>query len=176
MTQPARLTADKIIYSDTFVGFLKSVRDFCDFLENNKTEDYLSFLQLTQTHLLSLYVGGEKLQSVELTQNVDFDDIMTKPQLESILNGLGDRLHHRFYWHVFDPIKEDDINPVCADLLDDLGDIYKDLKNSLLLFDNETPAGIESAVWTFKWSFDNHWGDHCINATYALHYFIQGAA
>jgi hypothetical protein len=47
---------------------------------------------------------------------------------------------------VFDPTKDDDIEPVCGDLLDDLGDIYKDLKNSLLLFDKGTPAEIESAV------------------------------
>jgi hypothetical protein len=95
---------------------------------------------------------------------------MTKPQLENILNSLADRLNNRFYWHVFDPAKEDDIEPVCGDLLDDLGDIYKDLKNSLLLFDKGSPAEIESAVWTLKWSFDSHWGRHCINSIYAIHY------
>jgi hypothetical protein len=175
MTQSTNLTIDKIIQADSFVKFLKSVRDFCEFIENGKTENYLSFLRLTQTHLQSLYFGGQKLQVVDLNYNLDFKDIMTKPQLQIILNGLADRLNNRFYWHVFDPSKENNIEPVCGDLLDDLGDIYKDLKNSLLLFDNGTPAEIECAVWTFKWSFDSHWADHCINATYALHYFIQSA-
>jgi len=176
MTQPTNLTIDKIIQADSFVEFLKSVRDFCDFIENGKTENYASFLRLTQTHLQSLYFGGQKLQVVDLNYNSDFEKPMTKTQLDNILTNLADRLQNRFYWHVFDPTKEDDTEPVCGDLLDDLGDIYKDLKNSLLLFDKGTPAEIENAVWTFKWSFDNHWGDHCINATYALHYFIQGTA
>ncbi|MEP7253403.1 MAG: DUF5063 domain-containing protein [Ginsengibacter sp.] len=170
------MTIDKIIQAGSFTNFIKSVRDFCDFVENSKTENYIAFLRLTQTHLQSLYFGGQKLQFVDLNYNLDFEDIMTKHQLENILKSLADRLNNRFYWHVFDPTKEDDIEPVCGDLLDDLGDIYKDLKNSLLLFDKGTPAEIESAVWTFKWSFDSHWGDHCINATYALHYFIQGAS
>ena len=173
MTLSTNLTIDKIIQADSFIKFIKSVRDFCDFIENGKTENYISFLRLTQTHLQSLYFGGQKLQAVDLNYNLDFEDIMTKPELEKVLRSLADRLNNRFYWHVFDPTKEDDIEPVCGDLLDDLGDIYKDLKNSLLLFDKGSPAEIESAVWTFKWSFDNHWGDHCINATYALHYFIQ---
>ena len=173
ISQPANLTIDKMIQTDTFTTFIKSVRDFCDFIENDKTEKYVTFLRLTQTHLQTLYFGGQKLQLVDLNYNLDFEDTMTKPELENILSGLADRLNDRFYWHVFDPTKEDDIEPVCGDLLDDLGDIYKDLKKSLLLYDKGTPAEIESAVWTFKWSFDNHWGDHCINATYALHYFIQ---
>jgi hypothetical protein len=126
--------------------------------------------------LQSLYFGGQKLEFVDLNYNPDFEDVLPKAQLEIILNNLAFRLHNRFYWHVFEPTKEANISPVCSDLLDDLGDIYKDLKTSLLLFDKETPAGIESAVWKFKWSFDNHWGDHCINVIYALHYFIQGAA
>jgi len=176
MTQPTNLTIDELIQADNFGDFLKSVRNFCDFIENDKTENYVTFLRLTQTHLQSLYFGVQKLEFVELNYNSDFEDTMTKTQLEKVLTNLADRLHNRFYWHVFDPTKEDDTEPVCGDLLDDLGDIYKDLKNSLLLFDKGTPAEIESAVWTFKWSFDNHWGDHCTNATYALHYFTQGAA
>ena len=176
MTQITNLTIDKIIQADSFVKFLKSVREFCSFIEHDNTENNVAFLRLTQTHVQSLYFGGQKLQFVDLNYNLDFEDIMTKPELEKVLHGLADRLNYRFYWHVFDPTKEDDIEPVCGDLLDDLGDIYKDLKNSLLLLDKGSPAEIESAVWTFKWSFDNHWGDHCINATYALHYFIQSTA
>jgi hypothetical protein len=173
MTQLTNLTIDKIIQTDSFINFIKSVRHFCDFIEKDKAEKNVTFLRVTQTHLQSLYFGGQKLQLVDLNYDLDFEDLMTKPELEIILSSLADRLNNRFYWHVFDPTKEDDIEPVCGDLLDDLGDIYKDLKNSLLLYDKGTPAEIESAAWTFKWSFDNHWGDHCINAIYALHYFIQ---
>lgn len=175
MTQPTNLTIDKLLQADSLINFLQSVRDFCDFIENDRAESHVTFLRMTQSHLHTLYFGGQKLQSVDLIYNLDFEDIMVKAQLENILNSLATRIKDRFYWHVFDPTKKDDIEPVCGDLLDDLGDVYKDLKNSLLLLDKGTPAEIETAVWTFKNSFDIHWGRHCINAIYALHYFIQAA-
>lgn len=86
----------------------------------------------------------------------------------------ADRLdNNRYYWHVFDPTKDTQIEFVCGDLLDDLTDIYQDLKNSIFLFESDKPEKIETAVWNLKWSFDNHWDDHDINASYALHYFIN---
>jgi hypothetical protein len=167
------MTGDKLIITDSFLSFIKAVRSFCNFIENDPADDRTSFLKQAQTHLQTLYFGGQTLPLVDLNYNLDFQDLMSKPYLENILSHLEGKLNNRFYWHVFDPAKDDDIEPVCGDLLDDLGDIYKDLKNCLLLFDKGTPAEIESAVWSFKWSFDNHWGDHCINATYALHFFLQ---
>jgi hypothetical protein len=76
---------------------------------------------------------------------------------------------------VFDPTKNNDVLPVCGDLLDNLLDIYKDLKESILLYDNSKSTELGNAVWTFKWNFENHWGDHCINAIYAIHYLIKDA-
>jgi hypothetical protein len=56
--------------------------------------------------------------------------------------------------------------------------LFHDKKRTYILMSQQkspegTPAEIESAARSFKWSFDNHWGDHCINATYALHFFLQ---
>jgi hypothetical protein len=175
MTHSVKISADKLISTESFKRFIKSVREFCDFIEND-AEGALSFLLSAESRLQNLYIGGRALPVIDLNHNADFDDRMNKAEFEKRLNFIAERLgNNRFYWHVFDPTKEEDIEAVCGDLLDDFGDIYKDLKNSLLLFDTGTSAEIESAAWTFKWSFDNHWSDHCINATYALHYFIQHA-
>jgi len=174
MTQTSKISVDKLITGDSFTNFIKSVRDFCDFIEIDTNEGSNLFLKFVQIHLQTLYLTGQKLQSVDLLHNKEFNDLLTKEDLQKILNTLSDKLNNnRFYWHVFDPTNEDDTEPVCGDLLDDLGDIYKDLKNALVLFDKGGPAEIGHAIWDFEWGFNNHWGDHCINATYALHYFIQ---
>jgi hypothetical protein len=57
--------------------------------------------------------------------------------------------------------------------LDDLGDIYKDLQYSLRVFDLQIADSQENALWQFKFDFVKHWGEHCINALRALHFFIQ---
>jgi hypothetical protein len=175
MKQSDNLNIDEIIKDQIFIDFVKSARDFCYFIENSGDENEITFLELTQAYLQSLYVDGQQLKYIIFDEMLSLEDRMTKPQFESILSSLANRLSKRYYWHIFDPTNQNDIDPVCGDLVDDLGDIYKDIKNALLLFDNGNTVEVKSAVWTFKWSFDNHWGDHCVNATYALHYFIQRA-
>jgi hypothetical protein len=176
MSHPLHISAIKLITNDEFVSFVRCVRDFCNLVESQPVEDSFSFIQQAQLHLQRLYIGGKKLQAVELIHNTDFEDLLSKAEMDEKLYVLSDRLgDNRYYWHVFDPLNEKDTEAVCGDLLDDMGDIYKDLKKSLLLLDKGMPAEIETAAWTFKWSFDHHWGDHCSNAIYALHYFIQRA-
>ncbi len=38
---------------------------------------------------------------------------------------------------------------------------------------NEKPDCKSLSLWKFKFDFDCHWGDHCINALAAVHYFLQ---
>src|SRR5262249_32249822 len=134
------MTTEEIKKTEEFIQFVKSARAFCTFIE---TGNSVSFLQLTQTHLQNLYFDAKKLQSVDLTLDSDFPNKLNDQEEEEVLNLISDKLgKNRYYWHVFDPTKDEDMEPVCGDLLDDLGDIYKDIKNSLLLLDSNEPAEI----------------------------------
>jgi len=67
------------------------------------------------------------------------------------------------YWEVFDPYVN--TNPICGDLVDDLSDIAADLRNGMIEYD----AGrFGNAVFEWKFGFDNHWGQHIIDALRAL--------
>jgi hypothetical protein len=167
-------SADEIIQTKRFIEFLQEVRRFCDFIEQNSVSDTLSFLKQLQAHLQKLYLFGHELPLVDLYFNEDFPDTVTKPALTEIEHSIAQRLGgNTFYWFVFDPTDESNTAPVCGDLLEDILSVYQDLKNPLLLFDTQAPAAIESALWSFRSNFTIHWGDHCVNAIYALHYFIQ---
>lgn len=74
---------------------------------------------------------------------------------------------------MFDPTDHNDTASVCGDLTDDLGDIYKDLKTFLTEFEKDDDDVKQNALWQLKWSFDNHWNDHCMDAIYALHHFLK---
>lgn len=146
-------------------------------MESDEKIKTRTFLKLTQTHLQKLYLHGQQLQVVDLGYNKYFDDLLTDTEFKTVLLSISNKLSDRtLFWIVFDPTNESNTEPVCGDLVDDLGDICKDLKNALLLFNKQQPEEIENAIWSFKSSFDIHWSDHCINAIYALHYFIQHAA
>ena len=164
------LKIEEILNQKKFIDFYDCARDFCAFIEisNNET-DYINKLKI---QLLKLYELGTNLPWVDLQSNVDYDDKISDIEFKRVLDNIAGKIgHNRFYWHVFDPTNEKDKEPVCGDLVDDLGDIYKDLKNSILIFNLNQLDCKENAAWQFKFDFDSHWGDHCINALNAIHFF-----
>lgn len=135
----------------------------------------MEFLKTTRIHLLKLYENALKLQWVDLQSNIEYDDKLDSDEFDKTLSYISDRLGDaRYYWHVFDPTNEKNKEPVCGDLIDDLGDIYQDIKFSLMTFNLGKQDCQENAfLWQFKFDFDRHWGDHCINALRAIHFYLQ---
>lgn len=131
-------------------------------------------MQATRHHLLRLYATALELQWVESKSNAEFDDPLQDADIKPLRDSISQRLQgSQYYWHVFDPTDEEDITPVCGDLVDDLGDMYKDLKNAITIFNLGKPGCKENALWNFKFLFEKHWDDHCINALSAIHYYLQ---
>jgi hypothetical protein len=169
-------SADEITQTTSFQAFVQEARHFCGFIEQDSTPDQPSFLQHVQTHLQQLYLFGKALPLVDLYFDEDFPDTLAKSTAEEIAHSISQRLAaNRFYWHVYDPSDSNNGAPVCGDLLDDILSVYQDVKNPLLLFDTTSPSAVECAICSFRSNFTIHWGDHCSNAIYALHYFIQRA-
>jgi hypothetical protein len=173
MASTTKLSVDKIIVTQEFLNFLSAARSFCTFLETKQSSAPSTFLTVIQSHLLSLYSCQNNLSLIELQKDTDIEAELLDMEMKSIMQFIGESLPCQYYWHVFDPSIENDIEPVCGDLVDDIGDIYKDIKRSLLLFDIGSKGAQETAIWQFKFYFDAHWGDHCVNALYAIHYFLQ---
>lgn len=117
---------NEIIDSKTFKEFLNEVASFCRFMELDEKINTRTFLRLTQTHLQKLYLHEQQLEVVDLNYNKDFDDLLTDTEFKTVLLSISNKLGDKtLYWIVFDPTNESNIEPVCGDLIDDLGDIYK---------------------------------------------------
>lgn len=168
------LKVDKILRANEFSDFYQEASNFCEFLERDSTTSNIEFLNRIRENLLNLYNKALKLQWVDLQSNIEYEDKLDNKEFENILNSLANKLDDkRYYWHVFDPTNQDDTEPVCGDLVDDLGDIYKDIKFSIMTFNLDKKDCKENALWQFKFDFDKHWDDHCINALSAIHFFLQ---
>ena len=168
------LKVDDIIRTQEFRDFYDSAVDYCHYIEQDSTESTIYFLQTVRRKLLSLYISALNLPWVDLQSEIEYDNQLDDIEFNKILNSLSDKLgDSRMYWHVFDPTNQDDTEYVCGDLVDDLGDIYKDLKFSLATFNLDKVDCKENALWQFKFDFDKHWDDHCIDAISAIHYFLQ---
>jgi hypothetical protein len=77
------------------------------------------------------------------------------------------------YSQVFDPTEDDEA--IFGTLADDIADIYRDLKEGLILIEaREAPP--EDIVWSWRLSFYSHWGKHAMDALLAIHFRLQSAA
>lgn len=165
---------EEILKTKAFADFYNAAVEFCGFIETYNSKDKVEFLKATRTHLLKLYDDALKLQWVDLQSNIEYNDKLDSTELDNTLSYISTRLGKaRYYWHVFDPTNNKDTEPVCGDLVDDLGDIYQDLKFSIMIFNLGKQDCQENALWQFKFDFDKHWDDHCINALSAIHFFLQ---
>lgn len=155
------------------VDFLGAARHFVALLENDPLNQEV-FYKDSHRLLAELYRTGLNLESVALVYSSSesvFKDI-DKEELrglnKNIISNLGKNC---FYWEVFDPVYDKEKEPTQGWLVDDFADIYADLKTELMKIDQVgTDESIEDALWQLKFGFNNHWGNHCIDAMRAMHY------
>ena len=169
---------------DTTREFLVAAKKFIDTLEDGAITKE-AFFKLSHSALIDLYSAGHKLQEIELkhsSADSDFDrDKIFDNRNTGLISDLGEEA---FYWEVFDPTyseqdgeaksgwKVTDRNASQGWLVDDFGDIYRDLKIELeKIVTIGTDEAVEDALWQLKFGFRNHWGGHAINAMRYLHYY-----
>jgi len=154
--------------------FVEVVRRYCAWVESSPAgphEDMVTARQLfTELHLAVI-----SLPKVDLGDDESEDEgYESRPASLDGWKQARERFSHlpvEGYWDVFEPLKEDQKEPVCCSLSDDIADVYRDIKEYLPLFDK---GQVEEAVWQWRFSFLIHWGQHLTGAQRALHaYFVN---
>lgn len=153
--------------SDGEIGikrFAEVVRRFCSWAEN-----------LADPNEKELDVAHRLLCELQLNV-LDLPDL----ESESTDHSLGrndwlnvyERFQHlpiNFYCKVYDVFSEDEVPVGCA-ISDDLSDIYRDLKEGLLLYDS---GKVNEAVWEWRFNYLIHWGRHLTGVQTALHQYLS---
>lgn len=163
----------ELISTKGFRTFIISIRSYCELIESNVNENYLVNLQKS---LLEIYSQAINLKTIELVSNVEFEEKLNDIEFERIKNQTSVSLGEiQCYWTIFDPTENvfGNEKPIMGDLLDDIMDIYKDLKYQLMILDINTKDSIENAVWGMKFDFWYHWSSHAIDAMRTIHYVIE---
>src|SRR5687768_2580377 len=146
------MPVDNITQSKDFVEFVERIKNFCAFIQTHQSHNYKNFLEATQKQLIELYTYGKTLPEFNLPENGNIEEIdITDKDIKDILSFIRDRLRDPYYWVVFDPTDHDDRASVCGDLIDDLGDIYKDLKTFMIGFTSNNDKVRQNALWHLKW-------------------------
>ncbi len=77
------------------------------------------------------------------------------------------------YYNLADPTTREigQASIIVGDGIDDIGDIYADLKDVLWCWDN---TSVDDALWHLTNSFGSHWGLHLRSLQYYLHVLASG--
>jgi hypothetical protein len=166
--------------ADRFAGV---AQEFCSTVESASRIDRIRLLTDIYCVLPRLIYQAISLPSIGASEVDDptpekeqslsqFRVRMTDDQWRDLYNLLKEKLRDwDLYWQVFDPTT--DKEAACGSLADDLADIYRDLKDGLVL--NEKPlTGPEEAIWQWRLLYHDHWGKHAIDALLVTHFRLQG--
>jgi hypothetical protein len=146
----------------TVEEFVATSRAFCDWAENpprKREEDFeIALRLLPRLYCFALELresGGDETEVTDIPHE----------KLSTVYHRFGN-LPVNAYAECFNALVVPPEEPCIGSLMDDLGDIYHDVKRGLLHFD----AGhIEQAIWFWQFHFRHHWGRHLVGALRALH-------
>lgn len=140
-------------YYDEAVSFCTWAEQLVSISLENATEIILK--------LMKMYELSSSLTLPEATEayETEYEQVVL-----SITSSLSD-----VYWEIYDPYICDE--PVCGSLKDDINSIYNDIRKGVLAYE----AGYQiDAQWEWKWSFENHWKYHAVDAIRALNSLKDG--
>ncbi|WP_282032795.1 DUF5063 domain-containing protein [Metabacillus indicus] len=137
-------------------AFLNTASEYCHLIENfsvfSESDKVINLLKtISSLYAAALTLPESNLAEEEITA-LDF----ALPDIN-----LGVMAN---YWALFDPYTDEEL--VACSLNDDLQDIYRDVKEGILLFQNDKRP---EATWHWKFTFESHWGQHALQAMRVLH-------
>ncbi|MEZ4819776.1 MAG: DUF5063 domain-containing protein [Bdellovibrionota bacterium] len=152
------------MYNQSIQQFSQTARQYCAWIESEKNKDQIFPLQQLLSKLHS-----ESLELPALQENVELGeiDLSLKIAREKII--LNFRCFpFQYYATIFDTTELNNPQASTGDIIDDLIDIYEDVKIGLNLYENGNEA---EAIFHWRFSFGIHWGRHILSAMYALYCF-----
>lgn len=128
----------------------------------------LDWFRSMQACLLDLYSEALKLPNATPSDVAEehVPDGSGIDYQKQVASKLGNR---DLYWEVFDP-PEGEQSPDARLLSDDLADIHRDIDEGLAHYREATADN--DAVWTWRFTFEHHWGAHAASAIRAIHHLL----
>lgn len=149
-------------YENHIKEFTALVNEYCEWVE--KTEDKESDIFYLQVVLSKLYCWAIQLPDCEPSELLYSDDAVTYNYDE--IRAYFKSFPFQYYSTVFNAELVPSEEPVTGDIIDDLSDIYKDLKEGMWYLEHGSKV---DAVFHWRSSFGFHWARHIMGAMYALY-------
>lgn len=160
-------------YSRNILEFITVAHNLCLTLESPQKYEREEFLEITLKILPLLYLKATLLPSIQEPDPEQNERFLTLEQYENIFNNLRDIFKKDDISFTLN-LKSEDKSPLKVSVSELLSDIYQDLKDFVLLYQKQSRAAKQNAVYHVRVNFLQHWGILAINSIKILHYIIFG--
>jgi hypothetical protein len=162
--------------------FASVAQHFCSVVDSAANLDRIELLLQVYRILPQLISEAISLPNVELNDDESQEQEKRKSvarararlsdaqwgQLYELLKEkLGD---WNLYWQVWNPTKDNEA--IHGSLADDIADIYRDVKEGLVL-GKAQQALPKDNIWEWRLGFYSHWGKHAIDAMRTIHFLLE---
>jgi hypothetical protein len=158
------------VYSEEVIKFVKTADEYCSLIEQTENTALKQWIDKIHRILPELYLGAVNLPSLspsfeELNQrNVTEEQYATLHKMMLVKLGEFDAFEE-----IFDENRIEAENAVGESIAENLADIYQDIKDFVLLFEDGSYEVMYEAIWEVRQSFEHYWGQKLVNTLRAVH-------
>ncbi len=163
---------DKPVYSKHVIEMLTIANEYCHIMENAENHSKKTLTDLLQKIIPMLYIKGIFTPTV-LPEDQSYNQKFVNEMLwERIFRVLKNKFEDDDKFWVIENTGINEFEPQPASMADMLTDIYQDLKDFILLYQQPDEFSKENAVADLKKYFQNHWGERCLKISTRLHQLV----
>ena len=129
---------------------------FCTFIENIQTFEKEQIIDYLLKISPLMYLKGSLISEIELEDNSACEQFFTEEQYELLYLSLKEKLDEIDFFEFYD---WDSNELETKSLSEILADVYQELKDFLLLYNKNTLASQQAALYLLKTNFYHHWGN-----------------
>ncbi len=155
--------ADPAEQPPSVIEFVELARTFCSVIESHATLPAPRFLERVHQLLPKLYAAALALPDIGWDAPECLEHRGKPTRDLGLTEKLGTANLYREIFDAYGPASEE---PVIGSLADDLGDIHAELATALACWN---AGNEEGAVWSWRFGFQQHWGEHLTSALRALY-------
>jgi hypothetical protein len=162
---------DSPVYSRDVIEFVTVANEFCKYLENSGDVSLTDFVNTAHRILPLLYLKATLIPVVEESYEEFNEKFVSEDDYNFIQNNLlGKFGEYNTYDEIYDPLRQENDEPVQLSLAENFADIYQDLKDFLMQYRSGTNEIMQNAVWECRQAFEQYWGQRVVNALRVLHH------
>ncbi len=160
----------EIVFGKAAVEFATVAREYCNFIEQAPNAKLSNFIRISHSLLPLLYYKATLLPTNEPLSELGNQKFVTEEQYLSLHERLKALLgEHDDFPEVFDERVIESEDQFSATISEYLTDVYQDLKDFVMLYQNGQEDEMNDALWECRHTFGEYWGIRLANVIRAIH-------